>query len=184
MLFSWQRKYSCIFQVPQVLRCVPQRRLYFIFRDLTPSSSEALFLSSVLQFSVVCEAIINHISPVFSVRGLGRWLLCGLWGKLEGGKALWTKNVWRCLVWGGMHLQYVDASCTDPYAKARKKKPSGWSCWPCRLKYHRKPGRSCRPASRSLCHFCRTGILQTCRIQLKAKVWSFSSLMCPCSIFP
>lgn len=82
-------------------KVVPQRRPYFIFRDLTPSSSEALFLSSVLQFSVVCEAIINHISPVFSVRGLGRWLLCGLWGILEGGKALWTKNVWRCLVWGG-----------------------------------------------------------------------------------
>lgn len=73
----------------------------------------------------------------------------------------------------------ADASCTDPDAKAGKKKPSGWSRWSCRLKYHRKPGRCCRPASKSSRHFCCTGILQTCRTQLKAKVQCFSSLMCP-----
>lgn len=77
----------------------PQRLLYFIFRDLTP-----FIFRSLISFisSLVLSGLWGYYKSYFSyvLRALGRWLLCGPWGKLEGGKALWTKNVWRCLVWG------------------------------------------------------------------------------------
>lgn len=30
--------------------------------------------------------------------------LCSVREAFEGGKALWTKNVWRCLVWGATQM--------------------------------------------------------------------------------
>lgn len=89
----------------------------FIFRDLTPCIFSGLisFINSKGLVLSGLGAHINDISPVLSVKGLGRWLLCGLWGKLEGGKVCGLK----CLEVLGLGRN-TDASCTDPYAQAKR----------------------------------------------------------------